>query len=321
MCLFIRNPLLILVLFCLVALISPPVPAAPASPENNVLYSTSFDQADDWSTNSNERYFLDNKTGRYHYLIEGGTGSYAAVPLPEKVSGPFVLEFDVTPDRIDEGGTFRFGIGTDKKDSMKGPLIMAELADKKDGKLFYLKAVSKGNSLQTVGSSPSTGGPGATVRYEDGRTYHIKLTYYAADNRASIVVQESGSSAVLFTAFTMVPGKVEDMNYLFLTSLGDGVPGPQAEGYLDNISLTLPKSQSAVNPTETPTPEVTNPPPTIEPIGVETTAEPTAVETITPSRTEFPSPPKATPTPKSGLSILFLVPSLGIAAFLASRRG
>lgn len=318
----IRNLFSILLLAVIIAASLPAVSAALPLKDNNVLYSTNFSQADDWITNSDGRYYLDNSTGRYHYLIEGGTGSYAAVMLPEKITGPFILEFDVTPDRTDDGGTFRFGIGTDKKDSQKGPLIMAEMANKKDGKLFYLKAVSKANALQMVGSSPSTGGPGTTTRYEDGRTYHIKLTYYAADNRASIVVQEAGSPAVIFTAFVQVPGKIEDMNYLFITALGDGVPGPQADGFIDNITLSIPGSQSAVNPTDTPTPEITSPPQTLAPEVLETTAEPTSVPTIAPTRTQLPSPPKATPTPtqRSGGPALLLIPALFGGAALTIRR-
>lgn len=289
--------------------------------DKTIWYTTNFTHAEDWKTNSDDRYYLDNETGRYHYLIEGGTGSYAAVALPNPLSGPFILEFDVTPDRTDDGATFRFGIGTEKKDSQKGPLVMAELANKKDGRLFYLKTVSKGNALKMVGSSPSTGGPGATVRFEDGRTYHIRMTYYEGDGRVSIVVQESGSPAVIFTSFTTIAGKAEDLTHLFLTSLGDGVPGPQAEGFIDNITLSIPVSLSGVNPTETATPEPTEVPPTLAP-DLPETAEPTPV--ITPSSTQIslPSPPTTTPTPtpQSGSQALMLLFALGAGTMLVYWR-
>lgn len=316
------HPLLLLtLLICIVAGTLSPVTAAvpPATGEGTVLYSTDFTQAEGWVTNSNDRFYPENATGRYHYLIEGGTGSYSAYALPEKVNGPFVLEFDVTPTKTDNSATFRFGIGTADKDSQKGPLIMVELANKKDGKLFYLKTVSKENALHLVGSSPSTGDGGSTIRYEDNKTYQVKVTYYATDNRASLVVKEAGSPDILFTTSAPVSGKIEDLNYIFLTALGDGVPGPQAEGYIDNIRLTLPESQAAVNPTDTETPVVTAAP-TLDTGSLTLTPEPTPVYTVAPSHTLFPSPPTPTPTPKSGSFPFFLIPALGGGALIALRR-
>lgn len=317
-----RSLIFLLLILSLGIGIMSPATAAPVVQDGNILYKTTFSDASGWMTNSKDRYFLENSTGRYHYLIEGGTGSYSAIPLPEEVNGPFILEFDVTPIRTDEGSSFRFGIGSEEKDSQKGPLLMAELAYKKGGKLFYLKTVSKENALNLVGSSSSIGGSGPAVRYEDNKQYHIKLTYYAADNRASITVQEAGKSGTIFTTTAPVSGRMEDLTHLFLTSLGDGVPGPQAEGYIDNITLTLPKTQSAVSPTPEPTES-----------GSEVVAKPTLAESIveeteTPvieplpvrTRAALPPPPTPSPTPKSGFSPLLLIPAFTGAAILISRR-
>lgn len=300
-----------------------PCSAAPAD-DGSVLYSTDFTNAEGWITNSKDRFYPEIETGRYHYLLEGGTGGYSAYTLPQKVNGQFTLEFDVTPEKTDDGSSFRFGIGTDKKDSQRGPLLMVELANKKDGRLFYLKTVSKENSLNLVGSSPSTGSSGATVRFEDNTTYHVKLTYYAADSRASIVVQQQGSPDVIFTASAPVSGKIEDLTNLYLTAIGDGTSGPQAEGYIDNIKLTLSPTHAAGDEKdaknnkgadETPAPVITSAPAT-------PTDEPTPVFTPGPTRTPFPLPPTPTPTqtPKSGLGFLVLLPALAGGAILAMRK-
>ena len=317
-----HQPLIALLLVFLIGTVLYPVAAAPDDNDVRVLYTTDFSDATGWTSNSKDWFYLENETGRYHYLIEGGTASYGALALPEPVTGPFILEFDVTPVRTDESATFRFGIGKVTKDSQKGPLIMAELANKKDGRLFYLKTISQENALNVVGSSPSTGSSGATVRYTDNTTYHIRLTYYAADNRASITVQEVGVPGTIFTSLAPVSGKMEDLSHLFLTSLGDGVPGPQAEGYIDNITLTLPETQAAVSPTSTPTegPTTVSAVPTLaESILDETPApplEPLPVET----RSHFPPPPTPTPTPKSGGLPILILPALAGVAWMTSRR-
>lgn len=294
-------------------------PVFAALPDT-VLYTTDFSDASDWETNSPERFYPDNATGRYHYLLEGGTGGYSVVALPEEINGPFVLEFDVTPVKTDEGATFRFGIGSDEKDSQKGPLIMAELANKKGGRLFYLKTVSRENALNLVGSSPSAGSVGTTVRYEEDTRYHVRLTYYDKDSRASIVVQDPESGKTLFTTIAPVSGSMGELTHLFLTTVGDGVPGPQAEGYIDSITLTVSKSQGKAEMT-TPAhdPAPTTPTPTLTDSMITEKETPVLDPLPSRTRTDFPSPPTPTPT-KSGSFPILLLASLAGAAFIATRR-
>jgi hypothetical protein len=314
--------LLSLLLACLITGALYPAAAAADDQDARALYFTDFSDAHGWKTNSKDWFFLENETGRYHYLIEGGTGSYGVFALSEEINGPFVLEFDVTPVRTDESATFRFGIGKDTKDSQKGPLIMAELANKKDGRLFYLKTISNENVLNSVGSSSSTGSSGSTVRYADNTTYHIRITYYAADNRASITVQQMGMQGIIFTSLAPVSGRMEGLSHLFLTSLGDGVSGPQAEGYIDNIILTLPHIQAAVNPTEIQTEDPVSAPPV--PTYAESSMNKTAVPTIEPlpvkPHTPFPPPPTPSATPRSGSLPLILLPALFGVAWIIFRR-
>jgi hypothetical protein len=289
-----------------------------------IHYSTDFSDGQGWTTNSPDRFFHDPSTGRYHYLIEGGTGGYSIVDLPNVVSGPFTLEFDITPVFTDDLATHRFGIGSDEKDSLKGPLLMAELARKKDGRLFYLKTVSKENVLNIVGSSPSTGSSGNTVRYEDNTTYHIRMTYYQSDNRASITVHKAGSPDLIFSTIVPVAGKMEDLTHLFLTSLGDGVTGPKAEGYIDNIILTLPPDQAVVEPV------MVSPPDSdvvVQPTLAESFVEQTSMHSLTPlpvvTRTLLPPPPAPSPssTPASGNdSVLLVLFFIGAAVMMSYRR-
>jgi hypothetical protein len=344
-----RYPYIILILALLIgALFFLIIPAAAGQTGDwPALYTTDFSDNEGWTTNSNDRFNLDGDSGRYHYIIEGGTGGYSVVMLPQKIIGSCSLEFDITPSSTDNGGTHRFGIGTEKKDSLKGPLLMAELANKKDGRLFYLKTISKGNALNSVGSSPSTGSSGLTVRYEDNTTYHIRITYYAEEKRASMTVSRAGSPGVLASLISQTSGSMEGLTHLFITSLGDGVTGPKAEGYIDNITVTVP----ALQPTATPTPQTedTGLPTEIPTLAVSSigdadntssnvTVEPgntgeaeakQGAESLPlkpePSRTPFPLPPTQQPEPiptqKSGGAPLLVIPAIALAGAILGRRG
>jgi hypothetical protein len=314
-----------------VVLLIAPSGAALSGVGGKEVFSTDFSDAVQWDTNSDERFFHDIQSGRYQYILEGGTGGYSSVSLPEEISGGFILEFDITPVHTDEAGTHRFGIGSEKKDSMKGPLLMVELADKKDGRLFYLKTVSKENVLNIVGSSPSTGSSDLTVRYEDNSTYHIRLTYYEEDYHASITVHEAGSAKVLFSSIAPVAGKMEGLTHLFITALGDGVPGPKAVGYIDNISLILPDTPALKGSSDQGLEEISEVDKDDEPMAHPTLVEssldeseptmpvsPTVYQTVPP----LPSPPSQSPVPTqaSGGPSLLVFPAILGAGFIWRQK-
>lgn len=296
------------------------------------LYATDFSDATGWETNSPSSFYFDEKTGRYHYQITGGTGAYAYYPLPEPFTGQFTLEFDVYPILTEEKSSFRFGLGTDGYDSQKGPVIIAELYNQNGEKAFALTAITKENLRSQTFSIPGKGNYGGkTVRFTDGDEYHIRLTWYPAEKRVSVTVTEPGDNTPLFSHFVMVTGKMEDFTHLFLTSVGEGQNGRKAEGFIDNISLT---SQAMVK--TTPEPTITT---------RENTPIPTLITSVTPipdtdfdntlswenadhkdvneiyptqKRTPLPTPPIPVPTEKSGLFPLVIILGLG-TVFIFSR--
>ena len=281
------------------------------------LYSTKFKDASSWETNSQASFYQDAINESYHYKIEGGTGSYSSVELPSPVSGPFSLEFDVMPLQTDEKSSFRFGIGNEEMDSMKGPLILAEFNNQNGDNLFSIVAISKENLVSKTYSMPGKENySGKTVRFSDGTKYHVKLIWYPGDKRVSMSVTNPGDQALVFSHYIFVSGKMEELTRLFMTSIGEGQGGSRAEGYIDNITLTALDSvvdnsdtSALVTQTEVPVPTLV-----IESSGTEVIDD-SYIEVQTQERTRFASPPTSTPTPtqKSGFSpIIGLLGIFGI---------
>ncbi len=311
------NPPLLLriVITCIFAvlLIAPIVSA-----DRTDIYTTGFLNADGWETNSPASYYVDTSSDRYHYLIEGGTGSYAKYMLPEAITSPFTLEFDVTSVQTGDGATFRFGFGNERADSQRGPLVLFEMSRRAGEGLFYITSISNENLKTSIISSPGKSQYGGRkVVFEDGITYHVKMTWYPADKRVSVTVSGSGDGQMIFSHYVPVSGKLEALSCLFLSAIGDGVPGPKAEGFIDNITLTLLHDLPLGTPTPTQTPEIPEATPTLaEEVRITETPIPEEVPEV--QRTLLPPPPTATPTPKSGISLvpfgLLLITALFISA-------
>jgi len=300
---------------------------------DTTLYATDFSNAEGWETNSPSSFYHDEKSGRYHYQITGGTGSYACIPFSEPHAGPFTLEFDVYPVLTEEKSSFRFGIGTEGYDSQRGPTIIAELYNQNGEKAFALTAITKENLRSQTFSIPGKGNYGGnTVRFSDGEEYHIRLAWYTGENRVSMTVTAPGDNTPLFSHFVMVTGKMEDFTHLFLTSIGEGQNGRKAEGYIDNISLkTLtmvniaPESTTATN-NPTPAPTLVTSVTSLPDAGSgeivhEKNDDTEDEEEISPiqRRTPLPTPPTPVPTEKSGLFPLIVILGAG-AVFLQFRN-
>ncbi|KAF5091896.1 hypothetical protein DSECCO2_02950 [anaerobic digester metagenome] len=280
------------------------------------LYSTDFTDSTGWETNSPSSFYLDNQTGRYHYQITGGTGSYAYYPLAEAFTGPFTLEFDVYPEKTEEKSSFRFGFGTEGYDSQKGPLVLAELYNQNGEQAFSLTGISKENLLSQTFSIPGKANySGKTVKFSDKEEYHFRITWYPVEKRISLTVTSPGESTPIFSHFVMITGKMEEFSHLFLTSIGEGQNGVKAEGFIDNISLVSLSSVMAT-PEPTNTPDEAVPTPTLVTsvtsgaVPPNETTEMTNGQEITPvaesieplpDRTPLPAPPTPVPTEQAGV--------------------
>ena len=306
-----RTILLTLILAACCLLVVQPI-LAQGTEDQTTIYQTSFASDPRWITNNPSSDYWDPGMGMYHFGIEPSTGNYAYIPVVFD-TGSFTLDYDFLLTRIDEGASFRMGLsgsGEKTMDFNEGPNVVSMFTNAKYGQIMWLHMVSPGKKLLEVNSQNAATemGPDAykcpTSKYEVNKTYHVTVTYVDNTKVLSMKVRELQSGKDIWSYFIQCGENMKGLNRLYLGSKGDY--GPQniyAQGYIDNVRLTVPSSGSAL----TETPSVTIPVTTAQ-ILVTPTKKPTPKVTVP---TPYP-----TTTPQSPTSGILPVIALGVCGAL-----
>jgi len=249
---------------------------APAQ-EKVIIYQTDFATNPNWQTNSPSRYYWDSELQMYHYLVQGGTGSYAFVPVVYD-NGPFTLEYDWYPLQTDKDTSFQFGMGSQEMDITQGTNVLSIFANKKYGKIMSLQVISSSNNkLETNSAHESYGGP--TINFDDNQSYHVVVRYSKELQNADIKVSYRNNQSTLWTSYLNLGTELHTMNRLFISSVGFyGNMSGYSEGYIDNVTLYRLQDATPVPTTVPPTPVATTLPPTPRPT------------TVVPTTTKAPMP-------------------------------
>ena len=306
-----RTILLTLIVAACCLLVVQPI-QAQSNEDPITIYQTSFASDPRWITNTggaSSNYYWDPNMGIYRFSIEPSSGSFAYTPVVFD-SGSFTLEYDFLLTRIDEGATFRIGLSGDEMDFNKGSNVVSMFTNAKYGQIMWLNMVSPGNKHEVVNSQSAATemGPdaykGPTAKYDLNKTYHVTVNYDDTTKVLSMKVKELQSGKDLWGYFIQCGENMKGLNRLYLGSKGDyGVQNIYAQGYLDNVRLTVPSSGSAI----TETPSVTIPVTTAQ-IPVTPTKKPTPKLTVP---TPYP-----TTTPQSPSSGILPVVALGVCGAL-----
>jgi hypothetical protein len=304
--------LILLVVACLLALVLP-VPAQTDDQTATVIYSNTFSSDPHWTTNSPSSDYWDPSLGMYHFSLEPSTGNYAYTKI-DPFDGPFTFEFDVLLQRVDPGATFRFGLTGAEMDPNKGPNVLSEFTNAKFGQIMWLHLVTPGNKQMEVNSQAGdslTSGPtaysGPTAKYELNKTYHVTMNYDDDRKILSIRYTEKITGRDVWGYYLNTAENLHGLNRIYIGSRGDY--GPMyiyAEGYIDNVRLTVPGAAVTPQPTfatatQTPATGVTTKKPTTKP-----TTVPAPVESATP----------ASPVPVS-----LVISALGLTGLAWGIRG
>ena len=256
-----------------------PVTADTQSPAKVtvVMYQTDFTTNPNWQTNSPSRYYWDAQKEMYHYLVQGGTGGYAYVPVTYD-NGPFTLEYDWYPLRTDKDTSFQFGMGSSEMDITRGTNVLSMFPYTKYGKIMSLQVISQSNNkLETDSSHASYGGP--TVNFDDNQSYHVVVRYSKDLLNADINVTYKNNQTPVWGSYLNLGQELHFMDRLFISSVGDyGNLTGYSEGYIDNVTLYTLQDVTPVPTTAAPT--ITVPTPT--PLPVVTTVLPTTTKTPLP---------------------------------------
>jgi len=306
-----RTILLTLIVAACCLLVVQPI-LAQSSEDQTTIYQTSFASDPRWETNTgagSSNYYWVPDLGMYHFSIEPSTGSYVFMPVKFD-AGSFTLDYDLLLTRIDEGATFRMGLSGSEMDPSKGPNVISLFTNAKYGKIMWLHLVTPGNKLLEVNSQYAAVemGPdaykGPTSRYEVNKTYHVTVKYDDNSKILSMKVRELQSGRDIWSYFIQCNENLKGLNRIYLGSKGDyGRMYLYAQGYIDNVRLTVPSAVSVVSETPRDTIPVTTVPVTVTP-----TKKPTQKMTIP---TPYP-----TDTPQSPISGMLPIVALGICGAL-----
>jgi len=245
--------------------------------EKVIIYQANFTTNPNWQTNNPSRYYWDAGKQMYHYLVQGGTGGYAFVPVNYD-NGPFTLEYDWYPLRTDPDTSFQFGMGSQEMDITQGTNVLSRFPYKKYGKLMSLQVISSSNNKLEVNSAhESYNGP--TINFDDNQSYHVMVRYSKDLQNADMKVSYLGNKTTVWSSYLNLGTELHTMNRLFISSVGDysNLNG-YSEGYIDSVTLYRFQDVTPAPTTVPPTPVVTTKAPTT----VATTVIPTTTKASLP---------------------------------------
>jgi hypothetical protein len=290
------------------------IPSLQALSDDNavkVIYQTSFITDPNWITNNPSTNYWDPNQGMYHFSNEPSTGGYAYTPVDYE-RGSFTYEYDMILTRIDEGATFRFGLSGTEMDPSKGPSVLSMFTNAKYGQIMWLHLVTPGGKLIEVNSQQAAVemGPnaynGPTVLYEVNKTYHVTVNYDDPSKTLSMKVKDWITGREIWSYYLNTAETLNGMNRIYTGSKGDyGMMGIYAEGFIDNVRLTVPVAVTASEVTRAPSITTT---PSKTPATKLTTAVPTAYPTDTPT------------SPSAVVLAIAALGIIGICGVLAGRK-
>ncbi|PKL70063.1 MAG: hypothetical protein CVV30_01450 [Methanomicrobiales archaeon HGW-Methanomicrobiales-1] len=310
-----RTILLTLIVAACCLLVVQPIQALTGDDQTSV-YQTTFGSNPNWITNTggpSSNYYWDSGMAMYHFSIEPSSGSFAYIPV-DFDDGSFTLDYDLILTRIDDGATFRMGLSGSEMDPSKGPNVISMFTNAKYGQIMWLHLVSTGNKLVEVNSQSAAtemgtdAYKGPTAKYEINKTYHVTVNYNDDSKVLSMKVRELQSGNDIWSYFIQCGENIRGLNRIYMGAKGDyGMQNIYAQGYIDNVRLTIPSTGPAVS--ETPVVAV---PVTTAPAPVTTTKKPTPKITVpTPYPTETPQSPSSGILPVVALGIAGAVCCIG----------
>lgn len=209
----------------------------PVASEKIILYETDFSKNPHWTTNTPLSLYWDEDNENYHYIIKGSTAAYSYKTVFYRDT-TFMLEYDVTPLIVDPNGAMRFGLSDDNMDIYAPMIVYSELGNKKGYNLFYLTAIGQlGNRFNINSYYESYGG--STVTYETGKTYHMIIKYNREEKTLTEAVRDVDSNKVLWSISRDVADTYPRLDRICFTAVGDYLSNNYAEGYIDDVKLTI----------------------------------------------------------------------------------
>jgi len=193
-----------------------------------IVYETDFSSDPGWITNKPLKFYWDSEQEMYHYRVTDAANDYAYISVPYPGTS-FRMEFDVLPTSTEWCGNFRFGLGDQDMD-VSGPSTI----------FMQYHVDDQGRHAHSVALGVSGVGGGGDVWFYDGIWYKNTLTYAAADHTLDLTITRLDTGEKIRECTLSALGDYTAMDRLYISSIGDnGCPGRSAEGYIDNVVLSV----------------------------------------------------------------------------------
>jgi hypothetical protein len=207
-----------------------------------IIYSEDFSSDPGWITNNSAHFYWDQAGGRYHYWIQDATNEYA-YHLLDLQDRSFELKYDLLPTNTGFAGNARCGVSDADISGYQPTCILADFNVTSGGGHeidFCLYDYAGRYNCQPFANS-----------YSDNVTYQVTINYDNTTQTVSFEVIQKASGNIV-CATTMVGfGPFTGMDRIFMSSLGDNAyPGCYAEGYIDNVVVTVTENANIPTLTE-----------------------------------------------------------------------
>ncbi|MCJ7458365.1 MAG: hypothetical protein MUP17_05180 [candidate division Zixibacteria bacterium] len=208
------------------------------------LYSEDFSSAPcpSWMTNNSADYYWDSTGGRYHYKIIDATNEYAYVPvhLMDASFRSFKLTFDLLPTYTGWAGDFRLGVSDSNMSYIAPTSIVGSFYVGDGGHFIWLCGTDNLGRYFSNWSSPES--------FTDGVLYQLTLSRDNLTLYTDLLVIKKETGDTVYAATIYGYGPFLGMDRIYMGSIGDpGYPGCYAEGYIDNVVLTVKPYNGDVN--------------------------------------------------------------------------
>lgn len=201
-----------------------------------IVYETDFSSDPGWLTNNTSKFYWYSEQEMYHYRVTDAANEYAYITVPYPGTS-FCMEFDVLPTSTEWCGNSRFGLGDQDMDVSKPSTIFMQYHWDSEG--WHAHSVALG-----VGGV----GGGGDVWFYDGIWYRNVLRYDAIDHTLDLTITLRDTGEKIRECTLSALGDYAAMDRLYISSKGDsGCPGQSAEGYIDNVVLSVEPVQVAID--------------------------------------------------------------------------
>lgn len=208
------------------------------------IYSEDFSSDPHWITNNSANYYWDSTGGRYYYKIIDATNEYAYVSVHHFMDASFrsfKLTLDLLPTHTGWAGDFRLGVSNANMSYIAPTSIVGSFCVGDGGHHIHLCGTDNQSRFFDNMTGPQE-------LFTDNVLYQLILSCDNLTLYTDLLVIKKENGDTIYAASIYGYGPFLGMDRIYMGSIGDpGYPDCYAEGYIDNVVLTVKPYNGDVN--------------------------------------------------------------------------